>query len=379
MQEPIQYPTTVEEKELTLKDIILLVKEYFGELKRSWKTILFFIVPLAALLAISAFISPIYYQAKLTFLVTDDTEKGGFGDISKIIGSFGMPTGGQDESALEKVLQLFRSRQIIENTIFQKATVNGKTDLIANHMIEVYGWKRLLGSYQPMLPFFTPGWVGKLDKLEDFKYTRTKVDSFNVEENLTLKVLYDRVVGSDDDGIEPLVGSAIDEKSGIMSISLMTENEELTAQMLNSLYAQLGQYYIDKTIEKQKKIYDIATYKKDSIQAELESADKALAEFTDGNRALVWVAGTLTQTKLQRKARFLELLYGEAMKQAEMSDFALRNKTPYVQVIDEPARPILPRKKSWTSALMLGIAIGTVLGSIFVIARKVIRDTLAKD
>lgn len=368
-------PIYQEEKEVTLKDIILLVQEYFYELKANYKLILYIIAPFAVYFSLKNMLSDLVYPSRLTFLVTDDKDQS-YGDVTKILGSFGMPTGQQDESALEKVLQLFRSRQIVENTIFQKSKINGKVDFVANHMIDAYGWDRLIGPYKSY-GIFSPYWAKKIESVENFRYAHGNVDSFNITENLALKVLYERIVGNKDEGIDPLVGSTIDEKSGIMSITLKTVDEELTAEMLISLYNQLSQYYIDKTIEKQVKIFNIATYKKDSIQAELNYADKALAEFEDRNRALVWVTGELTRTRLQRKARFLEILYGESMKQAEMSDFSLRNKTPYVQVIDEPARPILPSKPPWTSGLILGIAIGTVLGAGFIIVRKVIRDSLA--
>jgi hypothetical protein len=161
-----------------------------------------------------------------------------------------------------------------------------------------------------------------------------------------------------------------------MSIYLSTVNEELTAEMLLKLYDRLSQYYIDKTVEKQKKIYDIAQFKADSIQVELSIADKALAEFEDSNRNLVWVRGELKRTKLQRKSRLLEGFYSMVVQQLEMSDFALRRKTPYVQIIDEPARPINPQGKSKSRALILGLGIGIVLSLIFIIGRKFLRDVL---
>ena len=187
------------------------------------------------------------------------------------------------------------------------------------------------------------------------------------------------MVGNMNAGIDPLIGSTVDEKSGIMSISLSTVSEELTAIMLIELYNQLSKYYVDKTIEKQLKIFEIAEFKTDSIKQELLVADRRLAEFEDANRNLVWVRGELERTKLTRKSRLLEVMYGEAIKQLELSDFALRRKTPYVEIIDKPSRPIGGVGASKIKALLIAIAGGSFLALIFIIGRKIIQDALKEE
>jgi hypothetical protein len=371
---PIRFIEDSEDKEMTLKDIVLLVKDYYVEVKKYWKLIPFFILPFAIYFVADATLTDESYSSGVTFLVTNDSEKG-MGDISSILGSLGMG-GKSDESALEKVLQLFRSRQIIENALFQKVTVNNNNDFLANHMLRAYGWKRLLRPYKT-LGFFSGGWVKEMENNADFAYTHGNVDKFNRNENLVKKILYERIVGNKAIGLPPTVGSTIDEKSGIMSITMTSFSEDLTAEMLMLLYNQLSEYYINKTIEKQKKIFDIAKFKKDSIAGELSYADRTLAEFEDGNRNLVWVRGELKKTALQRRARILEGLYSQSISQTESADFALRNKTPYVQMIDKPGRPILPFKVSKTTNLMTAILIGTFLAVLFIVLRKFIRQAMA--
>jgi hypothetical protein len=366
-----------EEKEMSLKDIVLLAKEYFSEVKKHWKIIPYFILPFAIYFVGDAYLTDETYSSGVTFLVTNDSEKGGFGDIASILGTLGMGGigGKSDESALEKVLQLFRSRQIIENALFQKVAVNGNNDFLANHMIREYGWSKLLRPYKTLWIFST-GWIPELENDANFAFTNGNIDKFNRKESLVLKVLYERIVGNKTIGLPPTVSSTIDEKSGIMTINMTSLSEDLTSGMLMLLYTQLSDYYINKTTEKQRKIYDIARFKKDSIAGELSYADRSLAEFEDGNRNLVWVRGELKRTTLQRKARILEGLYSQSITQTETADFALRNKTPYVQIIDKPARPILPFRVSKSKSLMTAIIIGSILGILFIVLRKFIRQAL---
>lgn len=380
LQEPSQQPPHsyyVEEDEMTLRDIILLVKSYLNEIKRNWKLLLLFILPITAVLFYQAYSVKVVYPARMTFMVTE--EKGqDVSSIGGLLGSLGVGGGAQNESSLEKVLQLFRSRRIIEETFFERITIEGASDYIANFFIEVYGLSDLLAPSKPLLPFSENDWSERMEEI-DFRFTHPNIDSFNLDEKLMLKVLYGRLVGNADGGVEPLVGSTIDEKSGIMSITLETVSEPLTAEMLLKLYDQLSQYYIDKTIEKQLKIYEIAKFKTDSINNQLLIADRKLAEFEDRSRNLVWVRGELERTKLQRQTRILEILYGESIKQLELSDFALRRKTPYVEIIDKPSRPIGAQGKSKILAIAFGVAIGTVLAILFIVFRKIVRDALAEE
>ncbi|MGK0364414.1 MAG: hypothetical protein ACI85O_001471 [Saprospiraceae bacterium] len=370
----------VEEDEMSLKDIILLVKDYLEEIKFHWKLIPLCILPIAGFLLFQAFTTTSVYPARITFMVTE--EKGqDLGSIGGLLGSFGLGGGGdQSESSLEKVLQLFRSRRIIEETFFQKVTIEGRTDMIANFLVETYGMGELLKPYKVLGFFSKKKWVDELDDLGTaFKFQGNDIEKFSTNERLMLKVLYVLLVGDAKAGIEPMVGSTIDEKSGIMSISLSTVSDDVTYEMLLALYDQLSAYYIDKTVEKQVKIFEIAQFKTDSINIQLQLADRKLAEFEDGNRNLVWVRGELERNKLNRKMRILEILYGEAIKQLELSDFALRRKTPYVEIIDKPSLPIGSEGASKSKALLIGIVAGTFLALIFILGRKVLRDALKEE
>ena len=371
-------PYYVEEEEMSLKDVIKIVEDYVAEIKRYWKIIPLCIFPIALFLLYQAYSTRLTYPARITFMVTE--EKGqDLGSIGGLLGSLGVG-GDQSESSLEKVLQLFRSRRIIEETFFQEVTIGGKKDRIANFLLQVYGMEELLKPYKTLGVYSKAEWINELEELgTNFYFERAEIDSFSRNERLMLKVLYTRLVGDATVGIEPLVGSTIDEKSGIMSISLATVSEEMTYAMLLKLYEQLSQYYIDKTIEKQQKIYEIAKFKTDSINTQLQIADQRLAEFEDGNRNLVWVRGELERTKLNRKSRILEILYGEAIKQLELSDFALRRKTPYVEIIDKPSLPISSEGKSKSKALLIGIVAGTFIALIFIIGRKILRDALREE
>ena len=118
--------------------------------------------------------------------------------------------------------------------------------------------------------------------------------------------------------------------------------------------------------------------KRDSLADVLAAADSDLAKFEDSNRSLVWVTGELTKVRLQRKARIAEVMFAEVVKQAEMADFALRRKIPYVKIIDMARKPLRPVKMSILRSTAITLSIGILLGCIAIILRKTVMDAWNK-
>lgn len=367
----------IDEDELTIADIIRICKYYFKEIIGHWKFIFFLGFAFAIGFFIDAYRHPISYRASVTFSVNEDESQDVTG-ISGLLSAFSNRGGG--ERNLEKILQLFNSRRIILNALFQKGEIRGKSDYLANHIIREYGIARLIDPYESILPWKnnTP-WIKHLNGFDSLFFSQKVIDSTStIEEKVMLNLLYSKMAGNASLDIKPMIGSMVDEQSGIMRISINSISEDLTIQLVNVLYENLSTYYIDNTIEKQKRVYDIAKYKADSLRTELASADRQLAEFLDGNRKLVWVRGQLEQQKLKRKANILEIMYAEVIKQLELADFSLRRKTPYVSFIDLPTKPLTPIIKPKSIAVLFGLAIGFFIGTLFVISRKFIQDELKK-
>lgn len=378
-QDEIQY---IEEKELSLKDIVFLVKDYFREVIRYKYIPLLVMIPFAIYFIWDAKTTPLMFSGNLTFMINED-EAEDIGGLSGLLGTLGIkaPGTGGSEHNLEKVLQLFRSRRIVENTLFQKVKIEGKLDYIGNHILDIYGGiNELTEDYESFNGLIKKrGWVDFVRENDNFRLKSDSIQGFGKLENIVLNdLLYDRVTGNPELGISPMIGSAIDENSGIMNLSASTLSEELTIIFLEKLYDQLSDYYINKTVEKQLKVYGILQAKNDSILQVLALADYALADFEDSNRNLTTIKGEIKRTRLRRDAKIMEIMYGESIKQLEMAEFSLKRKTPYVQLIDWPKRPINPKGKSLLMGLIYSIILGMILGITYIIVRKIFRDALAE-
>jgi uncharacterized protein involved in exopolysaccharide biosynthesis len=372
MEQVEQVQIQEQPSEFSLQDILLLLREYFIEVKRRWYFILPFLAAVGAYYAFQHRKEGIKYPAGVTFMVNEEQGEDPTNGVGALLKSF-TGGGGKESSSLDKVLQLFKSKSIIEKSLFQKVDVDGNVDFVANHMINIYGLEKLCGQYTS-----NTKWLDPIRSLKTHSFKSGDKKTFTNEEKLILIVLYEAISGNPSQGIETMILPSIDDKSKIMSFGVTTRSQDLTIALIEGIFSSLSAFYVDQTVEKQTKIQEIVTAKRDSLASILSGADADLAKFEDSNRSLVWVTGELTKVKLQRKARIAEIMYSEVVRQVEMADFALRRKMPYVRVIDMAAKPLRPVKMSIARSCAITMMIGTILGIMFIILRKTIVDAWRK-
>ncbi len=169
----------------------------------------------------------------------------------------------------------------------------------------------------------------------------------------------------------------LDEETGIMTLAAKCNAPELSIQWLNSIYKNLSEYYIDKTIEKQLSTFKVVREKVDSIQNEILSKEMRLAKAKDSGRGIYTNQARLSEARLMRDLQILGLMQGEALKNLEIADFTLKTKTPFIQLIDAPILPLSPRGQSKLRGIIIGGILGGVIAVVFIIGRKIFKETMA--
>ncbi len=356
-----------QDREISLKEALLATKEYISEIKRSIPIILLITLPILAFQVYKTLNEDWIFTAPLSFMLNEDSGSGG--GISSLLGSIGLPVGGSGEDNLNKILELSKSRKISASTVFTKVTVDGKEDFLANHLIEMLEKKE---KWNPKGMF---GGNQKYD-IDNLRFTHDSLPIFTLLENNGLKHLQDHLKGNPHRDINALINTSYEENTGIMHIKAVTYNGETSVKLANTLFEKLSKYYVDQSIEKQKTTYDLIKSKTDSIFQELQSKNYALANFKDGSQGMFARTDQLTESRLMIEIQKLGAMYEEATKNMEVADFALKNKTPFIQLIDEPILPIIPHKSSLLKGIVLGLFLGGFLGIAFVVTRKMFRDAL---
>ncbi len=350
------------EDEITLKELILKIKEFYHEIIKSWKLLILLAILFAIFMGYRAYTSEVSYSANLTYMVNKN-EGGGLGAIGGILGQFGFSS--KSGSNKDRIVSLSKSRKVIEKVMFEKVTINSQNDYIANHLIthldtidKWYRDKLMKGEKHPL-----DGFKFK----EHFSYDNDTV-------RMAIKVIYSKIVGGEK--TKGCMSTGYDEDSGVLHINTTLGQQELAADITNITFDKLSDYYVKKTIEAQKATYDIVKFKTDSIGALLKIKENSLANVVDKTHFAQTSKIKLKQTRLQRDIMKLSTMYGESLKNLELADFSLRTNTPYVQVIDRPLLPLKAEKSSLMKSLIIGIFLGLFIGAFFVIARKVYREAM---
>lgn len=356
--------------EITLKELIFKLNEYYFEIKNNWKIVLILVFIFLFYMGYKSFVSKPKYTANLTFMLNTN-EGGGISGIGGLLGQFGI--GNKGEYSKEKIMSLNKSRRIIEEAIFERVTINNNTDFIANHLINnldsLNKWANIKWYLKPF---------SKTHSLKDFRFKTDSIGDFDKVSKKGLVTIYSYIAGNPKLGVNGIMSNGFDVESGIMHISISTYNPYLSIALTNNIFDKLSEFYVDKTIEKQKVTYDILKSKSDSLLYLLKKNELDLAIFEDKNQLTYNRKSKLRGDELRRNVQKLSIMYGEVIKNLEIADFSLSNKTPFVQAIDRPKMPINGEKSSVVKSGIIAIFLGLLFSSIFIITRKIYRDAMSE-
>ena len=348
-------------EEITLKDLIEKGNLYYKEVRNNWKIIALLIVLFTSIFLFNAIRAGKTFAASKTFLINQESG-GNMGGLSSIFGSFNLG-GGLNESNPERIIELSKSMRIIQSSIFTKASLRGKNDYLANHIIKMYD--------------FHDKWSDDTTGLKDFLFTNTKTEEFNRQEKIALKAVYGKIRGSPKKGIKGIIATSYDDVTGIIEMVAETKASSISVAILASIYTSLSEFYVNKMTEKPLKTYQNLSNKVDSLRNLLSSLEYALANELDTNQGLITRKAMLKRAQLERKVQVAYIAYGEAIKNFEIAEFSLKNATPFFQIIDEPILPLTAIRESKIKAIILGIFMGGFLAVAFIVARRLLRDTMS--
>jgi len=363
-------PATTPAGEITFRDFILKIEEYLKEYWHFKWMVLAAGVLLMAGMAIRAAIKPTEYRAPLSFMIDEDPGNP-LGAISGVLGTFGINAKGKNNPS--KVLELSRSRRIVENTLFSRVVVNGQEDWLANHVIR---YLDSLGDWNQKPWYSTSSANDPEQNLDGFLFTGGTDQLGTLREKTAIKKLVERIAGNVDSDTKGWLETSYDVESRIMKMAITTRHPEISVMLTNQLFDQLSRYYIETSVEKQQTTFDIIQSKTDSLDRLLKGKESQLAALEDS-----WLGSYSSQSKLRRQQldkeiRMLNIALAESIKNLEIADFAVKNTLPYIQVIDRPVPPLAVVRASPVRQSLTGFILGIVLAVLAVSFRKMVRDAL---
>jgi len=341
-----------------LKELILKAREYGIALWKGKILILVLAVLFGSIFFLRARLTHPTYGATLTFALNEG-ESGGVGGVGGLLGQFGLGSSSTGKVSLDKIVELSKSMRIVNQALFEKATVAGKEDYLANHILLIYELNKKWAKNNP--PF------------EHFRFTHDSFPAFTLEENSALKGIYGFTVG----GMKPgLVTCGYNTESTIFSMTSTTENEELSLALTENIFHHLSRFYIQQSSDKQKQTYDLVKAKTDSIYRQWTSSEFTASNMEESEGAL-WAPSDRTRRTIKvKQSNMYAMAYGEAIKNLEMADYAVKNSTPFIREIDRPFSPLYPQSPAKLRQIIMGLILGSFIAAGWLLGRKIILDAI---
>ena len=146
-------------------------------------------------------------------------------NLSSLAGLAGIAglAGGSNNVNEDKLLYLANSRQIIGNTLVEKAIIDGEEKLMVNHFIDIYELAKGFKSDT---------------SLETFTYfIHADLDKFNYQENKVLDLIIKKIVEGKQLFIDTKKKTGIViQSAGIIAMEFKSINEEFSKYFIENLY-----------------------------------------------------------------------------------------------------------------------------------------------
>ncbi|MGY8951342.1 MAG: Wzz/FepE/Etk N-terminal domain-containing protein [Flavobacteriales bacterium] len=335
-------------EETTLKDVIISIRDFTRELKKKF-------ILISTVLIISIILGLVYssiqkdkFEAVLSFIVEGQSEGPNLSSISGMASQFGLDLGGSSSSTFsqQNVIELLKSRKVIESTLSKSCIVNNEEDILLNHYISINNM---------------------IEDGENISFFSSSKDSIT---NIIWKEIIDFKIDL----------SYQNDEANILNLTYTSTSSEFAKNFTELLVEEISQMYSHYQTEKTKKSLKNLELRSDSIFRELKNSERNFARVKDRNLRVINASGRLDEIQYMREVQVLNAIYLELIKNTELVKMNLLNETPIIQLIDVPVLPLEYSNRSsklfWVFSFSF---LGLFLVSSLIILRKLIRDTLEED
>lgn len=347
------------QEEISIKRLIESTKIWFHFLKKKWLKIFLISIFSGILFLTYSFLQKPVYVATLTFALEDEKSSGGLGGALGLASQFGIDLGTSGGGAFSgsNIMELFRSRSIIEKALIAPISINAKQQALIEYYISFTGMRE--------------NWRGSA-LVEKIKYLPNEDRStFTLQKDSILGVVYETIKSG-------LNISQKDKKVSFISIEAKTGNELFSKFFVESLVKEVSDFYVSTKSKKARMNVQILERQSDSIRNELNNAIGGVAvanDFTFNLNPAVnsqRVSSTRKQVDVQANTAILTQL----VINLELARVALRKETPLFQIIDKPILPLKIEKFGKKKALLIGVSLGFILSIIGITVMQIVKQEI---
>lgn len=356
--------------EMTLKDLILKIREYYKYLT-SKRLLIISIGIVGAICGFAyAYLKKPVYTATTTFVLEAGESSGGLGQYANIASMVGLDLGVNGGGMFEgdNIIELYRSRKMIEKTLLTAVDIEGKKDLLINRFIDFNNLRE--------------DWKER-PALQDIKFDLNLGEEIKADERPKFNRLQDSILGAivEDINLNYLVVSKPDKKLSIFNAEVKSKDELFAKAFNDQIVKTVSNFYIQTKTKKFVDNIEILQQKTDSVRAVMNGDINRAAAITDATPNLNPTRSLQRTAPIQRSQFSSETnkaILAELVKNLEVSKISLRKETPLIQVIDTPIFPLEKEKSGKLKSLIIGGFLFSFFAVLWLVWKKTISAILAE-
>jgi len=321
--------------EITLKDIILKIKDWFAIVwpNRVIIILLSLLIGIVSALHTKFLTKPTF---KASYALFFQEESGGLSNAMRLASSFGLSMGAGSASSSATVQEYLTSRSNIANAM--------TADLENGRLIDRFFADAIEGDKEFAAAF-------QLKFGSNQRYTDSTITMISQALN---------------DGYISVV---FDKESGTLEFNVTASDESFAFDLANQLVVSTAEQF--KNWKKEKSLSAVEAFQKkvDSLEVSIDAALFQLGQYEDQNNSLVSSVDKMKSMRLTIDFESLKVAYGEYLKGLEMSKAELMNFQPPFKYFDAPTYPLTKEKGSAARAGVFGSIITGLILVLFFIGR----------
>lgn len=300
-------------------------------------------------------IKPVNYTARTTFVV-EESKMGGGSIASALAGQIGLDMGSLSGSssgmlAGDNVLELVKSHSLIRKTLLSAYDSSVSNASLADIYAETMKWKHK--------------WENSSKVGRPVNFPAGSVQLGRCEDSLLQKIISE-IVKSDLQIAKP------DKKLSFFELVTTMRDERLSLLFSQRLIKATTDFYIDTKTRRLSTNVKRLQAKADSLNIALNRKTYATADVSktllDANPAYT---APLVSSEISTRDKYMQAtIYGEIVKNLEISKTALIQETPTIQIVDDPEVPLHDNRVPWWIAALAGSSLLVFVTGILIIAVK---------
>ncbi len=352
---------TLANDELSLKEIILIIKDWWKYLLSKWIFILVFGLSGAALGVVYSVFKAPKYTAHLSFaLIESGGEFSGLADLATSFGVSGLLNGKSGAFSGDNLLEIIVSRRAVEQTLLVPVDYKGQEKTLIDVFIEFNQLKKKWKNNK------------KVPELKNISFPVGQPrETFTRLQDSVLNLVY-KAVSS------PKVMSVVrkNKKISIVTVDFTSTNEVFSKIFVENLMDQTYTFYSSTRTSQSRANIEMMQHTADSIKNLYETAlyNSAGISRLNVNQALTYAS--VPRIKHENNAQLYGAVYAEVLKNLETLKLDLARKTPLVQIIDTPRYPLYKTRFGKLKGLIFGGVIGGIIAVGYLLSKLYLKNVL---